>query len=124
VRSVLWSLVVVVAVTPAIVLAIVPLALAYVRIQARYIATSRCARPQRRDTLACTCTSAHPKVHSPSSAPLSCACARRELKRLDSLALSPIFGHFSETLAGLATVRAFRQQPAFQARGCSARRLG
>ncbi|EFN56982.1 hypothetical protein CHLNCDRAFT_143584 [Chlorella variabilis] len=40
----------------------------------------------------------------------------REIKRLDSLALSPIFGHFGETLQGLATVRAFRQQEAFEAR--------
>eukprot|EP00887_Chlorella_sp_A99_P003460 scaffold7.g3460.t1 len=81
--SVLWSLVVVVAVTPAILLAIVPLTLAYARIQARYIATSR------------------------------------ELKRLDSLAMSPLFAHFTETLAGLATVRAFRKQPFFEARNAA-----
>jgi ATP-binding cassette, subfamily C (CFTR/MRP), member 1 len=37
----------------------------------------------------------------------------RELKRLDSVALSPIFSHFGETLQGLATVRAFRLQPPF-----------
>ena len=37
----------------------------------------------------------------------------RELKRLDSLAMSPIFGHFSESLAGLLTLRAFRQQAHF-----------
>lgn len=34
----------------------------------------------------------------------------RELKRLDSLAMSPIFGHFSESIAGLLTLRAFRKQ--------------
>ncbi|GAB4815546.1 hypothetical protein N2152v2_002592 [Parachlorella kessleri] len=78
--SVLWSLVVVVAVSPAIMGAIVPLAASYYWVQARYIQTSR------------------------------------ELKRLDSLALSPIFGHFSETLHGLMTVRAFRRQPGFEAR--------
>ena len=39
--SVLWSLVVVAAVTPAIALAILPLGWAYARVQARYIATSR-----------------------------------------------------------------------------------
>ncbi|KAK2076831.1 hypothetical protein QBZ16_005057 [Prototheca wickerhamii] len=39
--------------------------------------------------------------------------ASRELKRLDSVALSPIYSHFLETLAGLPTVRAFRQQGAF-----------
>lgn len=37
----------------------------------------------------------------------------RELKRLDSLALSPIFSHFGETLSGLVTVRAFRVQQRF-----------
>ncbi|CAI7808010.1 unnamed protein product [Closterium sp. NIES-53] len=42
--------------------------------------------------------------------------ASRELKRIDSLARSPIFAHFSETLAGLSTVRAFRRQRAFSAR--------
>ena len=38
----------------------------------------------------------------------------RELKRLDSIALSPIFSHFSETLQGLATLRAFRAQSRFE----------
>uniref|UniRef100_A0A061RCR8 ATP-binding cassette, subfamily C (CFTR/MRP), member 2 n=1 Tax=Tetraselmis sp. GSL018 TaxID=582737 RepID=A0A061RCR8_9CHLO len=37
----------------------------------------------------------------------------RELKRLDSIAFSPIFSHFSETLSGLTTVRAFRCQDMF-----------
>lgn len=37
----------------------------------------------------------------------------RELKRLDSIAFSPIFSHFGETLSGLMTVRAFRRQPLF-----------
>ena len=40
----------------------------------------------------------------------------RELKRLDSLAMSPIFGHFSETLTGLLTLRAFRKQGYFSKR--------
>lgn len=34
----------------------------------------------------------------------------RELKRLDSVARSPILTHFTETLAGLTTLRAFRRQ--------------
>jgi len=37
----------------------------------------------------------------------------RELKRLDSLAFSPIFQHYSESLHGLITIRAFRKQPMF-----------
>ncbi|KAG2442750.1 hypothetical protein HXX76_002831 [Chlamydomonas incerta] len=37
----------------------------------------------------------------------------RELKRLDSLAFSPIFQHFGETLSGLMTIRAFRKQDQF-----------
>jgi ABC-type multidrug transport system fused ATPase/permease subunit len=34
----------------------------------------------------------------------------RELNRLGSVAMSPIFSNFSETLAGVMTVRAFRKQ--------------
>ena len=40
----------------------------------------------------------------------------RELKRLDSLALSPIFGNFNESLQGLLTLRAFRKQDQFTER--------
>ena len=78
--SVLWSLVVVVAVSPATAAAFFPITFAYARIQKQYVATSR------------------------------------ELKRLDSLAMSPIFSHFSETLHGLPVVRAFRAQDTFIAK--------
>jgi ATP-binding cassette subfamily C (CFTR/MRP) protein 1 len=37
----------------------------------------------------------------------------RELKRLDSVARSPIFAHFGESIQGLATIRAFRMQRYF-----------
>jgi hypothetical protein len=37
----------------------------------------------------------------------------RELKRLDALAFSPIFQHYGESLAGLATIRAFGRQHLF-----------
>ncbi|KAL0032002.1 hypothetical protein WJX77_000079 [Trebouxia sp. C0004] len=37
----------------------------------------------------------------------------RELKRLDSIALSPIYSKLSETLSGLITLRAFRKQDQF-----------
>ena len=37
----------------------------------------------------------------------------RELKRLDSVSRSPIFGHFSESVAGLTTIRAFQKQRQF-----------
>ncbi len=37
----------------------------------------------------------------------------RELKRLDAVSRSPIFAWFSESLAGLSTIRAFNQQPIF-----------
>eukprot|EP00889_Picochlorum_renovo_P004424 jgi/Picre1/31454/NNA_006806.t1 len=40
----------------------------------------------------------------------------RELKRLDSLAMSPIFSHFSETVQGLTVVRAFRAQGNFESK--------
>jgi ATP-binding cassette subfamily C (CFTR/MRP) protein 1 len=39
----------------------------------------------------------------------------RELKRLDAVTKSPIFASFSETLNGLSTIRAFRQQRRFEA---------
>ena len=37
----------------------------------------------------------------------------RELKRLDSVSRSPIYAHFQESLGGLATIRAYRQQARF-----------
>ncbi|KAL9092720.1 MAG: hypothetical protein Q9159_000618 [Coniocarpon cinnabarinum] len=37
----------------------------------------------------------------------------RELKRLDSVSRSPIYAHFQESLSGLSTIRAFRQQKRF-----------
>ena len=37
----------------------------------------------------------------------------REIKRLDAITRSPLFAHFSETLTGLSTIRAYRQQELF-----------
>ncbi|XP_072031474.1 ATP-binding cassette sub-family C member 9-like [Amphiura filiformis] len=37
----------------------------------------------------------------------------RELQRLDSVTRSPVFAHFSETLGGLTTLRAYREQKKF-----------
>ena len=37
----------------------------------------------------------------------------RELKRLDSVSRSPIYAHFQETLGGINTIRAYRQQARF-----------
>ncbi|KAI9090798.1 P-loop containing nucleoside triphosphate hydrolase protein [Phlyctochytrium arcticum] len=37
----------------------------------------------------------------------------RELKRLDSTTRSPIYAHFSETLGGVSTIRAFKQELRF-----------
>lgn len=41
-------------------------------------------------------------------------CSSRELQRLDSITRSPILSHFSETLGGLATIRAFGHQRRFK----------
>jgi len=40
----------------------------------------------------------------------------RELKRLDSISRSPVFSHFSETMDGATTIRAFEATDAFLAR--------
>ncbi|KAI9645824.1 ATP-binding cassette glutathione S-conjugate transporter ycf1 [Ciborinia camelliae] len=37
----------------------------------------------------------------------------RELKRLDSVSRSPIYAHFQESLGGIGTIRAYRQQKRF-----------
>ena len=37
----------------------------------------------------------------------------RELKRLDSVSRSPIYAHFQESLGGINTIRAYRQQARF-----------
>ncbi|XP_048451624.1 ATP-binding cassette sub-family C member 8-like [Rhincodon typus] len=37
----------------------------------------------------------------------------RELQRLDSITKSPVFAHFSETLGGLTTIRAYRHEDNF-----------
>lgn len=37
----------------------------------------------------------------------------RELKRLDSVSRSPIYAHFQESLGGITTIRAYRQQARF-----------
>jgi len=37
----------------------------------------------------------------------------RELKRLDSVSRSPIFAHFQESLSGISTIKAYRQQNRF-----------
>lgn len=40
-------------------------------------------------------------------------CTSRELQRLDSISRAPVLSHFSDTLGGLKTIRAFREQNRF-----------
>jgi hypothetical protein len=58
-----------------------------------------------------------PTTHQPPTAKtphqMTYIASTRELKRLDSLANSPIFSHFKESLEGLATIRAFGKQGLF-----------
>ena len=77
--SCLLSVVAVAAVSPWVLLFLLPLGVLYYRVQRLYIATSR------------------------------------ELKRLDAVAFSPIFSHYGESLAGLATIRAFGRSAHFAA---------
>lgn len=37
----------------------------------------------------------------------------RQLKRMESASKSPIFSHFSETLSGVSTIRAYKSQNRF-----------
>ena len=40
--------------------------------------------------------------------------ASRDLKRIGSASLSPIYSHFSDTLSGLTTIRALKSTPRFE----------
>ena len=42
--------------------------------------------------------------------------SKQPVGRLDAIAFSPVFAHFTETVAGLETLRAFRLQDSFIAR--------
>lgn len=51
--------------------------------------------------------------HSTALADPLLSCSARELKRLDNLLRSSLYSHFSETLSGLATVRAYGESSKF-----------
>ena len=115
--SVLWSLVVVVVVSPVMLAMLAPLSVCYYYLQVSMVAcvctvcmwggdctlaSMRCPM-QAPSVRACSTTSTTVQVYMW----LLCVCvcvqtryvrSSREIKRLDSLALSPIFTHFSETL--------------------------
>lgn len=76
--TVAGSLASIIAVTPWFAVAVLPLAVVYLRVMRYYLSTSR------------------------------------ELKRLDAVTKSPVYAHFSETLGGLSTIRAFGMSSEFK----------
>ena len=52
---------------------------------------------------------------TPPEPPATKEIDNREIKRLDGTSGSPLYAHFSETLAGVVTVRAFGHQRRFTA---------
>jgi ATP-binding cassette, subfamily C (CFTR/MRP), member 1 len=52
-------------------------------------------------------------AHLPSSLFFLDLTTSRELKRLDSTSRSPVFAHFQETLSGVSTIRAYKQENRF-----------
>ena len=131
-----FGMLVVLVTSPLVLLLVVPLAWFYSRVQGLFIKTTRCAfhhPPRVSHSLQCTVGGARgltALLHAWPQGSLHAdqqqsvlpgeafwkPCACRELKRIDSLAMSPIFGHFGETLHGLLTLRAFRRQDMFTQR--------
>ena len=70
-------------------------------------------------------------MHRCTSSLPACRRSNIELQRLDAVSRSPIYAHFSETLSGVETIRAYRLADSFalsrcvrapQAPQCTARR--
>ena len=104
------SLVLMCVATPAFIVPLLPCMYLYYKIQVH--TSARLSRPPT--------ATAPTRSHSLTCCPPLCCCLQgnfrqssREIKRMDSTTRSPLFAHFSETLTGLSTIRAYHREDVF-----------
>ena len=113
--QILGSLVLMCIATPVFIIPLLPCMYLYYKIQVQCYTNSRSIQ----SFPSSHCAAMH---QSHSSVPAFCCVSpsqsnfrrsSRELKRMDSTTRSPLFAHFSETLTGLSTIRAYHREDVF-----------